>query len=53
MCVSLSFTELACIMLFQRFSVCETENLNFAVYFWIDKNSNEQVHLKVDPKSFL
>ena len=33
--------------------LCETENLNFAVYFTIDKHSYEQVHLKVEPKSFL
>ena len=35
------------------FKLCETENLNFAVYFTIDKHSYEQVHLKVEPKSFL
>ena len=35
------------------FKLCETENLNFAVYFTIDKYSYEQVLLKVEPKSFL
>ena len=35
------------------FKLCETENLNFAVYFMIDKHSCEQVHLEVKPKSFL
>ena len=35
------------------FKLCETENLNFAVYFMTDKHSYEQVHLKVEPKSFL
>ena len=35
------------------FKLCETENLNFAVYFMIDKHSYEQVHLKAEPKSFL
>ena len=35
------------------FKLCETENLNFAVYFTIDKHSYEQVHLKLEPKSFL
>ena len=51
--MSLSFTDTACIMLFQRFSSFETKNLYFAVYFMIDKHSYEQVHLKVEPKSFL
>ena len=35
------------------FKLCETENLNFAVYFTIDKHSYEQVYLEVEPKSFL
>ena len=35
------------------FKLCETENLNFAVYFTMDKHSYEQIHLKVEPKSFL
>ena len=33
--------------------LCETENLNFAAYFMIDKHTYEQVHLKVEPKGFL
>ena len=49
--MSLSLTETACIMLFQRFS--SFVKLNFAVYFTIDKHSYEQVHFKVEPKSFL
>ena len=32
--------------------LCETENLNFTVYSMIDRHSYEQVHLKVEPKSF-
>ena len=35
------------------FKLCETETLNSAVYFMIDKHSYEQGHLKVDPKSLL
>ena len=35
------------------FNLCETENLNFAVYFTINKHSYEQVYLKVEVKSFL
>ena len=35
------------------FTLCETENLNSAVYFMTDRHSYEQVHLKVEPKSFL
>ena len=35
------------------FKLCETKNFNFAVYFMIDKHSYEQVHSKVEPKSFL
>ena len=33
------------------FKLCE--NLQFDVYFTIDKHSYEQDHLKVEPKSFL
>ena len=49
--MSLSFTETPCIMLLQK--LCKTETLNFAVYFMIDRHSYEQVHLNVEPKSFL
>ena len=52
--MSLSFTETPCIMLFSEvFKLFKTETLNFAVYFMIDRHSYEQVHLKVEPKSFL
>ena len=51
-CVSLSFTETA-YAFSEVVKLCETENLNFAVYFTIDNHSYEQVHLKDEPKSFL
>ena len=53
LCVSIIYWNSLYYAFSEVFKLCETENLNFAVYFMIDKHSYKQVHLKVEPKSFL
>ena len=53
MCVSIIYRNTLYYAFSEVFKLCETETLNFAVYFMIDRHSYEQVHLKVEPKSFL
>ena len=53
MCVSIIYQNTLYYAFSEVFKLCETETLNFAVYFMIDRHSYEQVHLKVEPKSFL
>ena len=50
-CVSINYWNSLYYAFSEVFKLCETENLNFAVYFMIDKHPYEKVHLKVEPKS--